>query len=462
MREIGLLGLGVIGRAFAANLRRHGCRVRGFDPAEAARAAAAAEGIAVAASAADLARSLVPPRTVLLLVPAGADVDAALEAIGAALEPGDLVADCGNSHYPDTERRAAALAARRLDFLGIGISGGEAGARDGPAIMAGGSAAGWQRLGPLLEAAAARFADEPCCARIGTGGAGHFVKMVHNGIEYAVMQLIAETFDLAMRGLDLDHDEAADLFERWAHGPLGSYLVDITAAVLRLRDPTSGDPFLELIDDAAGQKGTGAWASIAALELGVPATLLMEAVAARSLSARKAARAALRREPEALPAPAELHAAELEAALLAGILVAYAQGFELCAAGGAAHGWGIDRAAVARLWRAGCIIRARLLTPIAEALAGLPPEAPLLADPGLGERLDSTLASLRTAVATAAGFGVPTPCLAATLAWIDAHRRRRLPTRLIQAQRDYFGRHGFGRVDRPGQHHLPQADEPGE
>jgi 6-phosphogluconate dehydrogenase len=461
MRVIGLLGLGVIGRALAENLARQGCRVRGFDPSPEARARASAEGIKVSADLADLVQGLAPPRAVLLLVPAGRDVDAAIEALLPGLTAGDLVVDCGNSHWRDTERRSAAMAGRGLGYLGVGISGGEAGARDGPAIMAGGSAEGWTRVGPLLTAAAARFDDEPCCAWLGPGGAGHFTKMVHNGIEYAVMQLIAETFDLAVHGLGLEHDEAADLFERFGHGALGSYLIDITAEVLRLVDEPSGEPFVELINDAAEQKGTGNWASVEALEQGVPATLLMEAVAARSLSARKAAREALRREPEPGPAKGEVHAADLEAALLAGTLVAYAQGFELLATAGATHGWPLDLARVARLWRAGCIIRAKLLSPIAKALERLPEGVPLLADALLAERLEAALPGLRAALLAAAERGVPTPCLAAALAWLDAHRVARLPTRLIQAQRDHFGRHGFARIDRPGRHHLPRAEEAG-
>jgi 6-phosphogluconate dehydrogenase len=393
------------------------------------------------------------------MVPAGAPVDEALDSLIPILGRGDAIIDGGNSFWRDTERRVARAASHGIDFLGFGISGGADGALRGPAIMAGGEAAALQRVVPLFAALAARFDDAPCLVSCGPGGAGHFVKMVHNGIEYAVMQLIAEAFELAAHGLDLDHDEAADLFERWGHGPLASYLIDITAAVLRLRDPESGEPFLELIDDAAGQKGTGSWASIEALELGVPATLLMEAVAARSLSARKAARAALRREPAPVVVRGDVDAADLEAALLAGVLVAYAQGFELCAAGGAAHGWPLDGAAIARLWRAGCIIRARLLTPIAEALARLPPEVPLLADPPLADRAETALPGLRAAVGTAGRFGLPTPCLAAALAWLEAHRVARLPTRLIQAQRDHFGRHGFARVDRPGRHHLPATEE---
>ncbi|MFO1069288.1 MAG: NADP-dependent phosphogluconate dehydrogenase [Geminicoccaceae bacterium] len=454
--SIGLMGLGVIGQALALNIAGRGFAVHGYDPSEAARARAQGAGLPVFADVAALVASLPRPRQIMLSVPAGEPVDAAIASLRPLLTPGDLIADLGNSHYRETVRRGETLTVAGLHFLGIGVSGGEAGARSGPAIMAGGPPAAWARLGPALEAAAARYQGEPCCALVGPGGAGHFVKMVHNGIEYAVMQLIAETYDLANRGLGMDDGAIGALFTRWNDGPLASYLVQSTGRILALRDERTGGPLLDSIDDAAGQKGTGAWASMAALELGVPATLLATAVFARGLSADKRDRAALLPVFGGTPAGTAqgLTADSLLQALTCGVLAAYAQGFDLIRAGSDAQGWQVERVTVARIWRAGCIIRSAFLGPIAEAFGRLPPDATLLSDGVIAGRVKPALPGLRAAVAGGASAGVPTPCLGAALAMLDSAASARLPTRLIQAQRDFFGRHGFRRTDAEGTFHL--------
>jgi 6-phosphogluconate dehydrogenase len=342
--SIGLMGLGVIGQALALNIAGRGFGVHGFDPSEHARSRARVAGLPVFDDVASLVASLPAPRQIMLSVPAGEPVDAAIDSLRPLLATGDLIADLGNSHYRETVRRGEALTATGLHFLGIGVSGGEAGARSGPAIMAGGPADAWARLGPAMEAAAARYRGEPCCALVGPGGAGHFVKMVHNGIEYAVMQLIAEIYDLASRGLGMDDAAIGALVTRWNEGPLASYLVQSTGRILGLRDERTGLPLLDVIDDGAGQKGTGAWASMAALELGVPATLLATAVFARGLSADRRDRAALL--PVFTKGPAGrttgLAADDLAQALTCGVLAAYAQGFDLMA-GRLHHPLGVPR-----------------------------------------------------------------------------------------------------------------------
>jgi 6-phosphogluconate dehydrogenase len=465
LKQVGLLGLGVMGRALAANFRDQGCTVHAFDPSADARRQAAADGTLTANGPAELVQRLDTPRAILMLVPAGAPVDTALGEIGPMLQRGDLVADLGNSHWRDDLRRAESMAGRGVTFIGIGVSGGEAGARAGPAIMAGAPEAAWDRLRGLLEAAAASYDGEPCCARVGPDGSGHFVKMVHNGIEYAVMQLIAESFDLMQRVLGLPIPAAQARFASWAQGEHGSYLLEITADVLGLMEPVTGGPIIDVIDDAAGQKGTGAWASIAALELGVPANVLVEAVLARGISGRKADRRAMRERLAAAgkagkPAGgAGPDISSLEQALWAGTVVAYAQGLDLIRAASEAYAWDIDLTLVARIWRAGCIIRSRLLGPILDAV-GEARDHTILAAPGMARQVGDRLPALRAVVAAASESGVPVPCLAAALASVDAMLTGRLPTRLIQAQRDHFGRHGFGRIDAPGQHHLPPATPP--
>jgi 6-phosphogluconate dehydrogenase len=461
--DIGLIGLGVMGRNLALNLRDRGYRVAAYDTTPVALLPLAEQpGIVAGADLPALVAALGRPRAILLMVPAGPPVDDALGRLAPLLAQGDVVIDGGNSHFLDTSRREAVAKAQGLRFLGIGVSGGESGARTGPAIMAGGAAEGYDMVRPLLEAIAARVGDRPCCAHFGAGGAGHFVKMLHNGIEYADMQLIAETVFLLRHRNGLGLSAIADLFAAWNDGPLGSFLIEITATVLRRRDAETGRPLVDLILDRAGQKGTGQWASVAALELGVPAPTIMEAVAARALSALQPERvAAVADATDATQASAEPPPVEAyRDALLGAKICAYAQGFAVLAAARDHYGWALDLGAAARVWQGGCIIRARLLGDV-EAAFGTPTEpANLLRVPALVDRLAAALPGWRRVVADAIAAGLPIPALGSALAYLDAYRTGRLWADVIQAQRDYFGAHGFERIDRPGKFHDDWGAQP--
>jgi 6-phosphogluconate dehydrogenase len=461
--EIGLIGLGVMGQNLALNIADHGFRVAVYNRTaartEAFAASEAARGsrIVPCATLQDLVAPLRAPRAIILMVQAGAATDEQIAALAPLLAPGDVIVDGGNAHYRDTIRREAALGERGLRLLGTGISGGEEGARHGPSIMAGGVAEAYERVQPIFEAIAAKVGGAPCCARLGPDGAGHFVKMVHNGIEYADMQLIAETLALMKDGLGLGYPEMQATFAAWNQGELDSYLIEITADILGKRDPETGLPMVEVILDRAGQKGTGGWAVAAALELGVPAPTMAEAVAARSLSAARDER--LYAAPRlAGPAAQGGHASTIDLdtlrdALLAAKSAAYAQGFALMAAAGAAHSWALDLATVATIWRGGCIIRARLLDRIREAYRRDPTPANLMLDPYFAAVLAETQDGLREAIVLAVRRGIAAPALGSALAYYDAYRSARLPASLIQAQRDYFGAHTYERVDRPGSFH---------
>ena len=458
---IGVIGLGVMGRALALNLADRGLAVVGWDPAEAsmARATAAGSPIQARESVPALVASVPRPRVVLLSVPAGGTVDQQLTALVDLLEEGDIVLDAGNSHWAETERRWEWLASKGIQMLGVGVSGGEQGARHGPSIMVGGSPEAWDQVGPVLEAAAARVEGEACAAYFGEGGAGHFVKAVHNGIEYADMQLLGEAQLLLSSLLGLGSAAQAEVFARWAEGDLGSFLVEITAQILASVDPLTGRDVLEVVDDVAGQKGTGIWASQAALELGVAAPTIMEAVAARALSTRSAERTARSpRWPAPLSLGPALPLAELERALVAARLSVYAQGFALLEAGAQARPWPIELATVARIWRGGCIIRAKLLELVQVACTAFPAADALLDDPSMAARLWASTASLRSTVARAAVAGVSIPAMGSALSWVEASHASPLWTRLIQAQRDVFGAHGFGRIDRPGRFHIDGSE----
>jgi 6-phosphogluconate dehydrogenase len=387
------------------------------------------------------------------MVPAGPAVDEQMAALAPLLGPGDMVIDAGNALFHDSIRRAAGA----VPFLGIGVSGGEDGARHGPAIMAGGDPVLWARVAPILTAIAARAEDgTPCATHFGPGGAGHFVKTVHNGIEYADMQLIAEAYGLMRDGMGWSTAQVGDCFARWNDGPLRSYLVEITATVARTHDPATGQPVLDLIVDAAGQKGTGRWTAVEAQHLGTPIPAIEAAVAARNLSAARALRAegaALWGAAARPLAPGALTVADLEGALIAGKVLAYAQGFAMMAATGPAFGWTLDLAAVARVWRAGCIIRSAMLNDMATALAAAPDRNLAFAAP-FADLLRRHEAALRRTVARAAEAGIAVPALSSSLAYFDSLRTARGTANLIQAQRDYFGAHGFERLDRPGETHL--------
>jgi 6-phosphogluconate dehydrogenase len=469
--DIGLIGLGVMGQNLALNIADHDFEVAVYNRTAARTEAFAASEdarsrpIAPCATLEDLVGALRAPRAVILMVQAGAATDDQIAALAPLLGPGDVIVDGGNARYQDTIRRERALGERGLRLLGTGISGGEEGARHGPSIMAGGAPEAYARVQPVLEAIAAKVDGAPCCARLGPDGAGHFVKMLHNGIEYADMQLIAETYTLMKDGLDLGYPEMRATFAAWNQGDLDSYLIEITADILGKRDPETGQPMVEVILDRAGQKGTGGWAVAAALELGVAAPTIAQAVAARTLSAAKDARvyAAPRL---AGPEAREDHTStvdldSLRDALLAANVAAYAQGFAVMAAASSAHSWGLDLGTIARIWRGGCIIRARLLNRIREAYARDAALANLMLDPYFAALLADIQEGLRDAIVGAAHRGLAAPALASALAYYDGYRSPRLPANLIQAQRDYFGAHTYERVDRPGSFHSDWSALPG-
>jgi 6-phosphogluconate dehydrogenase len=465
MTMLGLMGLGVMGANLARNFADHGVRLAVYDPAADAAARLAADlgdaGHACASPAA-LAAALPAPRTVFLLVPAGAPTDAAIDSLMPHLAAGDVIIDGGNAFYEDTARRHAACAKAGVHMLGFGVSGGAEGARHGPAIMAGGDRAVLQRLGPMFSAVAAKAPDgTPCFARVGDGAAGHFVKTVHNGIEYAHMQLIAEAWQLLRRLLRLPHEEVRDLFAAWARGSLSSFLMECAVRALDTMDPADGTPLIEHIVDTAEQKGTGQWTANAALKYGVPAPTLAEAVHARCLSALKDDRMAIEAAfgPPTIAFSGDPMAlvAALERGMLSANIAVLAQGFALIRAAGAEHRWGIDPAVVARVWRGGCIIRSTLLEPIAAAFSATPDLDNLLREPMLWRRVAAGDAEWRQVVVTAVAHGVPVPAFASALGYVDGLRTGRLWADMIAAQRDIFGQHGFLRFDSPGRHHADWA-----
>ncbi len=470
--QIGVTGLAVMGRNLARNLARHGYRVavhnRSVERTRSLVAEHGDEGTFVPAeSLEDFVASLSTPRTVLVMVKAGAPTDAVIDELVPLLEPGDIVMDAGNAHFPDTVRREAALREHGLHFVGTGVSGGEEGALLGPSIMPGGSVESYATLGPMLESIAAQVDGVPCCTHVGPGGAGHFVKMVHNGIEYADMQLIAEAYDLLRQGLGAPAGRIAEIFAQWNTGDLESFLIEITADVLGHTDPVTGAAFVDVVLDQAEQKGTGRWTVQNALDLGVPVTGIAEATFARALSGsvpqREAARAALPAAAHAIVVEdPEAFVEDVRLALYASKVVAYSQGFDQIAAASAALGWDIDRGAMARIWRGGCIIRARFLDRITEAYARDPQLPLLLADDYFAAAVGAGLAAWRRVVAQAATAGIPTPAFSSSLAYYDGVRAERLPANLIQAQRDFFGAHTYRRTDRPGVFHTDWSGDRSE
>lgn len=469
--DLGVVGLGVMGRNLALNAADHGFNILGFDLAEHARRRLAEESghrVQTVDSLDSLVRSLKRPRRVLVMVPAGAPTDHALASLAQRLASDDVVIDGGNAHWRDTERRQDELARLGIALIGCGVSGGEEGARHGPSLMAGGTRDAWLRVQHILTSIAAKVdattgrpintatashaSIEPCAERVGPAGSGHFVKMVHNGIEYADMQLIAEAYWFMKHALGLTDADAADVFDEANQGQLASFLVEITADILRQHDPTTGQPFLDVVLDAAGQKGTGAWTSIVALELGYPAPTIAEAVFARAVSADPDARLAASRilpAPSLPTLPRNEWIPRLRDAILCAKIIAYAQGFGLLAAASSTFDWKLDLAAIARIWRAGCIIRADLLHVFSRAFDADASLANLALAPELAAIIRTRHEAWRAVVAQSAILGLPAPALASALAWHDAVRSNRLPTNLIQAQRDYFGAHAYQRVDRP-------------
>ncbi|WP_149202964.1 NADP-dependent phosphogluconate dehydrogenase [Actinotalea subterranea] len=462
--QIGVTGLAVMGRNLARNFARHGYTVavhnRSFAKTESLVAEHGDEGELVPSeSMADFVASLERPRKVVIMVKAGAPTDAVIAELVPLLEAGDIVIDAGNAHFPDTIRREAELREHGLHFVGSGVSGGEEGALNGPSIMPGGSRESYEVLGPILESIAARVDGVPCCTYVGPDGAGHFVKMVHNGIEYADMQLIAEAYDLLRLGLGASAREIGEIFAEWNTGDLESFLIEITADVLAHTDAVTGAAFVDVVADRAEQKGTGRWTVQNALDLGVPITGIAEATFARALSGstpqREAARGVLVAGTSDVPVTDRAAFVEdVRLALYASKVVAYSQGFDQIAAASAERGWGIDRGAMARIWRGGCIIRARFLDRITEAYERTPELPLLLADEYFADAVGRGVPAWRRIVARAAATGVPTPAFSSSLAYYDGVRAERLPANLIQAQRDFFGAHTYQRTDRAGTFHT--------
>ena len=461
-----MIGLGTMGRNFLLNVSEHGFACVGYDIDVSKRQLLIEEGqespIIAAEDVKEFVLSLERPRRMMLLVPAGPIVDSVIDDLLPFLEKGDVVIDGGNSHFADTDRRGVFLNAREIEFLGVGVSGGEEGARYGASIMAGGTEHAYQLVRPVFETAAAKVNGEPCAAHVGNGSAGHFVKMVHNGIEYGLMQLIAETYDLLKRGYKKSNDEIADLFAEWDSGELNSFLIEITAKVLRRTDEITGNPLVDQILDTAGQKGTGKWTSEAAMELGVPIPTIDSAVTMRQISARKLDRveAAKRLEvvTEELSVSDELRESTIEfvrGGLQLAFMATYAQGYSLLSAASIEKSYELDLVEITKIWRGGCIIRAALLEEIRNAIEAEPALPNLLLAAGFRKPIHRKHALLKAFVHFALSTDIPCMSAAASLNYLISISTARLPANLIQAQRDLFGAHTYQRVDEDGIFHTP-------
>jgi 6-phosphogluconate dehydrogenase len=462
--RFGVIGLGTMGRNLALNIESRGVPVAvwNLEPEWVDDFIRGHAGHAFVGTKTfeTLASALERPRRILMMIPAGKPVDQTIDTIRPVLEAGDVLIDGGNSWFEDTRRREAALRASGIHFVGCGVSGGEEGARLGPSLMPGGSVEAWERIRDVLEAIAAKTEAGPCVTHVGSDGAGHFVKMVHNGIEYGDMQLIAEAWDVLRRGLGLTAVETSDVFEQWNRGRLESFLVELTARVCRVTDPETKQPLVDVVLDKAGQKGTGRWTTQVALDLGVAVPTIAAALDARGLSSLKDERVAASRMLEGPPPGAAFAGTDrrqviddLDAALYAARICAYAQGMTLIRVGGAKYDWNINLAEIGRIWKGGCIIRARLLDPVRQAFKTQPGLANLLLDPAIGDLVESVQAGWRRTVARTASSGIPMPAHASALAYFDSYRTARLPQSLTQAQRDAFGAHTYERIDRPGAVH---------
>jgi len=456
--NIGMIGLGVMGQNLTLNIERNGYSVAVWDrePAVLDSFLGASQGkqIIGARSPEELVKSLESPRKIILLVKAGPPVDWTIDLLKPFLDRGDILIDGGNSHFKETERRQKALEADGLFLIGSGTSGGEEGALLGPSLMPGGDRQAYEQIRPIFEAIAAKVADGPCVTYIGPGGSGHFVKMVHNGIEYGDMQLIAEAYDIMRKGFGLPAAEMARVFAEWNQGELESYLIEITAKILSVSDPETGQPLVDLVKDQAGQKGTGRWTSELALELGVPIPTIDAAIASRTISALKDERsvasqklgARTRIDPEQFSDPMK---SVLKDALYASKICSYAQGMSLIKRGSVEFGWNIDLSEVARIWQGGCIIRARLLGKIKEAYKKDPELRNLLLDADFNSAIEQAQTNWRTSVGTALQRGIPVLAMSSSLGYFDMYRSDNLPLNLTQAQRDFFGSHTYERTDKP-------------
>jgi 6-phosphogluconate dehydrogenase len=468
--HFGLIGLGVMGENLVLNAERNGFSSVVYNRTWAKTEAflegrGAGKDIIGAASLEEFIASLERPRRILMMVKAGEPVDALIATISPMLEEGDLLIDGGNSLFADTERRVAELESKSFGYIGMGVSGGAKGALEGPSMMPGGTKAAYDAIEPLVRKMAAQVDDGPCVTYIGPGGAGHFVKTVHNGIEYGIEQILAEAYDLMKRVAGLNGDQMADVLGQWNQSEeLASFLVEITEVCLRTKDPDTGADLVEAIVDAAGQKGTGLWTVVSALEMGVPVPTIYAALNARVLSSLRQERLAA---ASVLPPPAPHHVdlgsaddamAPLRDACIAACIVSYGQGMALLQEASKLHNYNLDFAAIGQIWKGGCIIRARLLQRIQNAYTANPTLPNLILDPWFADQINRRLPGLRQVVAGAALAGIPVPCLSSSLDYIDSYRSGRLPQNLVQAMRDCFGSHTYERVDRPGNFHTEWLD----
>ena len=462
--KIGVVGLGVMGHNLALNMERNGFPVAGYDlDAEKTKAflegPAAGKNITGVDSPTALMEALEKPRRVLMMVPAGKPVDSAISNLKGYMEPGDILIDGGNSFFEDTERRNRDLEAEGYNFIGVGVSGGEEGALWGPSMMPGGQRGAWDAIDPIFKAVAAKAEDgQPCVEYLGPRGAGHYVKMVHNGIEYGDMQLIAEIYDILHRGLGLSNSELADLFDEWNQSELQSYLIEITADIFRYTDPDTGKALVDVILDEAAQKGTGKWTSQNALDVGAPIPTITAAVESRVISSLKSQRV---NASKILHGPKPQFKGDRQrlidaahAALYASKITSYAQGMELLKLASDEYSYDLHLTEIAKIWRAGCIIRANLLDDIMSAFKRDTGLVNLLLDDAFRTAVESRQEDWRLVVQTAVGMGIPALALSASLAYFDAYRSERLPANLTQAQRDYFGAHTYRRLDRQGSFHT--------
>ncbi|MCZ4354348.1 NADP-dependent phosphogluconate dehydrogenase [Roseovarius aestuarii] len=462
--QIGVYGLGTMGSALALNMAEHGVDVAVSNREadwiapfldEAGPLAARIQGHS---DLAGFVGALRAPRVILFMIPSGAPMDAMIEMVTPMLSPGDTIIDGGNADFHATRRRAAALAAQDLHFVGMGVSGGEAGARHGPSMMVGGSDHSWAQLRDILRTIAADYQGDPCVAHLGPDGAGHFVKTVHNGIEYADMQVIAEVYGLLRHGAARSPEDIGALFTRWNTGPLRSYLVEITGRALGFNDPATGHPMVDVIKDSAGQKGTGRWTVIEAVRLGQSASMIDAAVGARSWSSEKTTRLEAQRILGGARLALDLGEDTLAQAFLAARILSYAQGFRILDAASQEYDWKLNHARIAEIWRAGCIIRSALLDDISEAFSAELPEGQLILAPAMAARLAQSVPALRQVVAAAVSGGHAVPAMSAAIGWYDTMRQGQGTANIIQAQRDVFGHHGFERLGEEGKHHGPWWD----
>ena len=465
--EIGLIGLGVMGANLALNIAEKGSRIAVYNrtpektDAFFETAGELAGRIIPCHTMEEFIAAIRPPRPVIIMIKAGAPVDEQIEALRGHLSGGDIIIDAGNANFRDTVRRFSGLEGSGLTFIGMGVSGGEEGARHGPSIMVGGTPESYARVENVLTSIAARFDGEPCCAWLGMDGAGHFVKTIHNGIEYADMQMIAEIYGVLRDGAGLGAKEIGGIFGQWNKGRLNSYLIEITEKVLMADDPLGGGPMADMILDKAGQKGTGKWSAIEAQQMGIPATAIEAAVAARILSSMKDQREKAQAQfgSKAVSFDADdVLTGDLELALFAAKIAAYAQGFAVMAEASREFSWGLPMPTIAKIWRAGCIIRSQFLDEITSAFTSEPDVANLVMTPAFSVMVKESLPALRRVVALAVSNGLPVPALASALGYFDAYMQARGTANLIQAQRDFFGAHGFDRIDGKDSHHGPWGD----